>query len=391
MERKIPYSRQSIDGRDIRKVVEALKSDWLTQGPEVKKFEVALCGYTGAKYAVVVSSATAALHIGCIATGIKRGMEVITSPITFVASANSILYCGGKPVFADTCKETANIDPDQISRKISLKTKAIIPVHFAGHPCDLSRVRSIARKNKLIVIEDAAQALGASYKGTKIGSCKYSDMTVFSFHPVKSITTGEGGAILTNKRPLYDKLLMLRNHGITKQVSRKASATKPYRLREGSWYCEMRLLGYNYRLTDIQSAIGITQLKRLSSFIQKRQRIGEMYRKAFEGNEYFDIPSEKIGSTSAWHLYPIRLKGKYKAYKREIFEQLKAAGLGVQVHHIPVYFHPYYQNTGYKRVICPNAEEFYNKAISIPLYPAMHNKEVQVVIRTVLKVCRSYE
>ncbi|RLJ01480.1 MAG: UDP-4-amino-4,6-dideoxy-N-acetyl-beta-L-altrosamine transaminase, partial [Candidatus Aenigmatarchaeota archaeon] len=233
----IPYGHQWINNDDIKEMIKVLKSEWITQGPKVKEFEEALCEYTGAKYAVAVSSGTAGLHIACLAAGIKEGDEVITSPITFVASANCILYCGGTPVFVDVQEDTINIDPEEIEKKITKKTKAIIPVHFAGHPCDLEEIHSIAKKYGLIIIEDACHALGAEYKGSKIGSCKYSNMTIFSFHPVKSITTGEGGAVLTNNKKLYKKLLMLRNHGITKE---RKSFIYEY---EGPWYYETQFLG----------------------------------------------------------------------------------------------------------------------------------------------------
>jgi len=373
----IPYGHQWINNDDIKEMIKVLKSEWITQGPKVKEFEEALCEYTGAKYAVAVSSGTAGLHIACLAAGIKEGDEVITSPITFVASANCILYCGGTPVFVDVQEDTINIDPEEIEKKITKKTKAIIPVHFAGHPCDLEEIHSIAKKYGLIIIEDACHALGAEYKGSKIGSCKYSNMTIFSFHPVKSITTGEGGAVLTNNKNLYKKLLMLRNHGITKE---RKSFIYEY---EGPWYYETQFLGYNYRLTDIQCALGISQLKKLDKFIQRRREIVEIYKEVFKNNEFFDLPVEKDYAKSSWHLYPIRLKDKYKDKKREIFAKLREKGLGVQVHYIPVYWQPYYQRLGYKKGICPRAEDFYQREISIPLYPAMSGRDINYVINSI--------
>lgn len=372
----IPYSHQHIELDDIRAVTKVLKSEWITQGPKIKEFEDALCKYTGAKYAVAVSSGTAALHIACLAAGIKAKEEVITSPITFVASANCILYCGGKPVFADIQEDTVNIDPKEILKKITKKSKALIPVHFAGHPCDLEEISKIAKKHRLLIIEDAAHALGAEYKGSKIGSCKYSDMTIFSFHPVKSVTTAEGGAILTNRKDLYEKLIMFRTHGITKQNLERRS--------QGDWYYEMRCLGYNYRITDIQAALGISQLKKLDRFIAQRRKIVQEYTKAFKDNPFFEIPIDKYGVLSVYHLYPIRLKGTYVHKRKEIFQELRKRGLGVQVHYIPVYWQPYYrQNFGFKTGLCLKAESYYSRAISLPLYPSMTKSQVSKVIRIV--------
>jgi len=370
--RNLPYGRQWIDANDIREVIKVLKSDWITQGPKIKEFENALCKYTGAKYAVVVSSGTAALHISCLAANIKRGDEVITSPITFVASANSILYCGGKSVFADIQKDTVNIDPEEIKKKINPNTKAIIPVHFAGHPCDLEEIKEIAEKHNLLIIEDAAQALGAEYKNSKIGSCKYSDMTIFSFHPVKHITTGEGGAVLTNQKDLYQRLLLFRNHGITKD---KKKMTK----FDGPWYYEMQELGFNYRLTDIQCALGISQLKKLEKYIERRRELVNIYNKKLVEIDKIILPVEKPYVKSSWHIYYIRLKDSKR--RKNIFEELQKSNIGVQVHYIPVYLQPYYQkNFGYKIGDCPKAEEYYKSTITLPLYPKMMNSEIQYII-----------
>ncbi|NQT66898.1 MAG: UDP-4-amino-4,6-dideoxy-N-acetyl-beta-L-altrosamine transaminase [Actinobacteria bacterium] len=381
----IPYGRQWVDASDIREVIKVLKSDWLTQGPKIKEFEDALCKYTGAKYAVAVSSGTAALHIACLAAGIKSGDEVITSPITFVASANSILYCGGTPVFADIQKDTVNIDPEEIRKKISPNTKAIIPVHFAGHPCDLEEISLIAQKHNLLVIEDAAHALGAEYKNTKIGSCKYSDMAIFSFHPVKSITTGEGGTILTNNEEIFKKLLIFRNHGIAKEKAELMNKN------EGPWFYEMQELGFNYRITDIQATLGISQLKKINSFISDRREIAKFYNKSFKGNNYFDIPVEREYVFSAYHLYPIRVKDKFKVQKKEIFNKMRDSGLGIQVHYIPVYLQPFYKKLGYKIKICPKAEDFYEKEISIPMYPSLKDTQIKFVVKEILKIFKNYE
>lgn len=378
--RIIPYGHQFIDNADIKAVVGVLKSDWLTQGPKVNEFESALCAYTGAKYAVAVSSGTAGLHIACLAAGIKKGDEVITSPITFVASANCILYCNAKPVFADVELDTANISPIEIKKKITHRTKAIIPVHFAGHPCDMEEITSIARKNKLMVIEDAAHAQGAEYKGAKIGSCRYSDMAIFSFHPVKSITTGEGGVILTNRKDLYQKLVMLRNHGITKENVLMQKS-------DGLWYYEMQDLGFNYRITDFQSILGVSQLEKLDRFIEARRKIARLYSRELSKIDAIELPSEDIDVKSAWHLYYIRIKGsKPDAIRKKVFCALRDSGIGVQVHYIPVYKHPYYKKIGYGDVVCANAESFYRRAISIPIYPAMTEKDTRYVIDTLSKI-----
>jgi UDP-4-amino-4,6-dideoxy-N-acetyl-beta-L-altrosamine transaminase len=372
----IPYGRQFIDEDDIKEVVKVLKSLWITQGPKIREFEEALCKYTGAKYAVVVSSGTAALHIACLAAGIKQGDEVITSPITFVASANCVLYCGGKPVFADIQEDTINIDPQEIKKKISKRTRAIIPVHFAGHPCDLEEIYSIAKDNNLIVIEDACHALGAEYKGYKIGSCKFSDMTVFSFHPVKSITTGEGGAVLTNNEELYEKLLMLRTHGITKDKNKLLNKN------EGDWWYEMHYLGFNYRITDFQCALGLSQLKKLDNFIQYRRKIVEIYNKELSKIDEIILPVERPYVKSSWHIYYIRLKNSKK--RKEVFEFLREQNIGVQVHYIPIYHQPYYrQRFGYEIDDYPRAERYYKQAITLPLFPNMRDGEISFVIKAI--------
>lgn len=379
----IPYSTQSIDKGDINALTKVLYSDWITQGPRIREFEQRISSYCRAKYAVVVSSGTAALHIACLAAGIKPGDEVITSPITFAASANCVLYCGGRPVFADIQEDTANIDPAEIAKNITPKTKAIIPIHFAGHPCELRGIQKIAKINNLIVIEDAAHALGAEYKGEKIGSGKYSDMTILSFHPVKHITTGEGGAVLTNNKDIYEKLLLLRAHGITKDIHKCQNY-------EGPWYYEMQYLGFNYRITDFQCALGISQLRKLNKFIEKRRRIARIYRKNLSKIKEIELPTERNNAMSSWHLYPIRLKLKSKvaAKRKEIFNYLRGKNIGVQVHYIPVYLHPYYQKLGYKKGICPRAEDFYQREISIPLYQSMSDTKVKYIINSLVKAFR---
>lgn len=374
MMKTIPYSRQCLDNNDINCVMDVLRSDWLTQGPKVKEFENMLCKKVDAKYAVAVSSGTAALHIACLAAGIAEADRVITSPITFVASANCILYCKGIPVFADIQKDTVNIDPIEIKKKITKKTKAIIPIHFAGHPCDLEEIHNIARKYNLVVIEDAAHALGAKYRDSKIGSCKYSDMTVFSFHPVKHITTGEGGAVVTNKKYLFEKLLMFRSHGITKE------RVKLNRW-DGPWYYEQQLLGFNYRITDIQCALGISQLEKFDLFLKRRKEISNFYNRELYGSDKILLPVERPYVNSSWHLYYIRFKDS--RLRNKVFRKLHSLGINTQVHYIPIHLQPYYKkHFGYKSGDYVKAELYYNQTLSIPFFPAMKFKEAKRVTET---------
>ena len=370
-----PYSRQWIDEDDISAVVDVLKSDWITQGPTIDKFEKALAGYCDAKYCVTFNSGTSALHAAYYTSGLEAGDEFITSPISFVATANAGLYVGAKPVFIDIERDTGNLDVSKLEKNITEKTKLIVPVHYSGHPVDMDKVHHIAQKHNLNVIEDACHALGAKYKNELIGTCHFSDMTVFSFHPVKHITTGEGGAVTTNNKGYYEKLLMFRSHGITK----KRFHSEPH----GDWYNEMQFLGYNYRLTDIQAALGISQLKKVDKFVIRRREMAKTYNKEFKNNPYFDTPPEKNNAYSSYHLYPIRIKEQHKDKKREIFSELRRKGVGVQVHYIPIYRQPYYQNLGYEEGLCPGAEDFYQREIGIPIYPAMTNKDIENVIEII--------
>ena len=371
----IPYGKQQIDSEDIKSVEEVLNSDFLTTGPKIKEFEEKICEFVGCKYAVAVNSGTSALHIACLAAGLKKGDELITSPITFAASANCALYCNAKPVFVDVNKQGL-IDEDQIEDKITKKTKIIIPVHYTGLPCEIDKIRKIANENNLIIIEDACHALGAKYKDSKIGDCKYSDMTIFSFHPVKHITTGEGGMITTNSKELYEKLLILRTHGISKE---KLSTEK----RESeSWYYEMLSLGYNYRITDIQCALGINQLRKINKFITKRRSLVERYNQAFKNNKNIETIREGEDKFNPYHLYVIKL-GNEKI-RKELFNYLKEKEIFCQIHYIPVYWHPYYEKLGYKKGICPNAEGFYKKILSLPLYPELSFSQQDFVIKSIL-------
>lgn len=379
----LPYGRQWIDDDDIEAVVEVLKGDYLTTGPYVSKFEQAVAQYVGAKYAVAFSNGTAALHGACFAAGISEGDEVITTPMTFVASANCVLYQDGIPVFADIDEKTYNIDPNKIEEKITDKTKAIIPVDFTGQPVDLDRILEIAKKHNLIVIEDAAHALGATYKGRKIGSI--SDMTMFSFHPVKHVTSGEGGIITTNNKEYYEKLLQFRSHGITRDKEK---------LNEyhGPWYYEMQFLGYNYRMTDIQAALGTSQLKKIDKFVELRRKYVAMYNEAFKDMDEIITPFQHEDGQSSWHLYIIRLKlDKLTVSRREIFEALQQQNIGVNVHYIPVHLQPYYQQLGYQKGICPNAEKLYREIITLPLFPAMNEEDVNDVIKAVKRTIDHYK
>ena len=355
------YGHQSIDEADIQSVVDILRGDYLTCGPSVKAFEQAICAYTGAKYCVAVANATAGLHIAALAAGLGPGDEAITSPITFLSSANCIAFTGARPVFADIDPETANIDPAEIERRLSPRTKAIIPVHFAGQSCDMARISAIAKANNLVVIEDAAHAIGSDYLDAKVGSCRYSDMTVFSFHPVKTITTGEGGAVTTNDPELYAKLCALRAHGVHKDGE-----------MAHTWEYEMRELGFNYRITDIQCALGVSQLRRLDEFKARRRAIVAYY------NEHLGLPHlvERDFSNACFHLYPVLV-----ANRREFYFKAKEVGLNLQVHYIPVHTQPYYRSTfGYKPGDYPESEAYYEKCISLPLYPSLTGEDVAEIV-----------
>lgn len=373
----IPYGRQSIDEDDIRAVVEVLKSDFLTTGPKIQQFEKRVADYVGAKYAVAVNSGTAALHIACLAAGISENDEVITSPITFAASANCVLYCNGKPVFADIDPDTYNIDVEDIKKKITPNTKAVIPVHFTGQPCDMDEIISLARMNNLIVIEDAAHALGAEYKNRKIGSI--ADMTCFSFHPVKPITTGEGGMVVTNDEELYKRLILFRGHGITREENQLER-------NEGAWYYEQQELGYNYRITDIGCALGYSQMDKLDEFIQKRRELAKRYDEGFLGLKGIKIPVQREIALSGWHLYIILVE---EGRRKEIFEKLRGEGIGVNVHYLPVYRHPFYRKNGYADTYLENAENFYERAITLPLYPTLTYQEQDYVISTVKRLVQN--
>lgn len=371
----IPYGKQTIEQDDIQAVVDVLQSDFLTTGPKIAEFEQTVADYVGAKYAVAISNGTSALHAACFAAGIGPGDEVITTPLTFAASANCVLYCGGTPVFADVDPKTYNIDPEDIRRKITDRTKAIIAVHLAGQPCDMDAIHSIAREHGLIVIEDGAHALGSVYKGKRIGSL--SDMTTFSFHPVKPITTGEGGMIVTDNEDFYKKMVLFRSHGITRDDSMMTR-------NDGPWFYQQFDLGYNYRITDIQCALGCSQMKKLDRFLARRKEIVARYNEAFADCDNIITPYQLSDTESGWHLYIVQVKN---CDRRQVFENMREKGIGVNVHYIPVYMHPYYQEHGYENVHCANAEEIYSHIISLPLYPGLTSEQQDYVIDTLKSLC----
>lgn len=382
---KIYYGRQWIEEDDVEAVKEVLLSDYLTCGPKVREMEKTLENYTGAKHAVAVSNGTAALHCACLAAGIGPGDEVITTPITFAASANCALYCGAKPIFADINPETYNIDPDSIINHITDKTKAIVAVDFTGQAVEIERIREICDKYNLIFIEDAAHSIATKYNGQQVGSL--ADITTFSFHPVKTITGGEGGACLTNRDDLYVKLVLAHTHGITHDESIMEGAP-----HEGPWYYEQISLGYNYRITDFQAALITSQMKKIDKFVSRRKEIVNRYNEAFEKIPEIIVQKEIQQSDTCRHLYIIRLNfDKLSCTRREFFDAMSAENVQCQIHYVPVYWFPYYQHLGYEKGICPQAEKVYSGIMSIPLYPKMSDEDVEDVINAVKKVVHYYK
>lgn len=432
----IPYGRQLIDGDDIDVVAEVLRSDWLTTGPKVDEFERAVSDCVGAKNAVALNSGTAALHAAMYAIEIGPGSEVIIPPMTFAATANSVLYQGGTPVFVDVLRDDLLIDPEQVERKITKKTKAIVSVDYAGHPCDYDALREIAQRHGLFLVADACHALGAEYKGRRVGTL--ADLTVFSFHPVKHITTGEGGMVVTNNPTLADRMRKFRNHGITRQVEEFTVHSSRFTVKgnsiasvgeqstdngerfilsplhhaggegrgEGeigerltvngqrampSWYYEMQELGYNYRITDIQCALGISQLKKLPRWIERRREIAGRYDQAFANLRVLEPLKVRLGVSHAYHLYVIRVDSDELGISRdEIFDRLHAQGIGANVHYIPVHLHPYYRRRfGHHPGECPVAEKAYERILSLPMFPAMRDDEIEYVIETVTRLTKN--
>ena len=384
----IPYGRQSIDDEDIKAVVEVLRSDWLTTGQKVDEFEQAVADYVGAKYAVAVSSGTAALHCTMYALGIGLGDEVIISPLTFAATANCVVFQGGTPVFSDVEQDTLLLDPSLIEAKVTPRTKAIIAVDYAGQPCNYDRLRSIAEKYGLKIVADGCHALGAEYREKKAGSL--ADMTVFSFHPVKHITTGEGGMITTDDAELAARMRLFRNHGITRDPNCFSPQPSALRLQTSdfSWFYEMVDLGYNYRVTDIQCALGLKQLQKLPSFLLRRREIAQRFDGVFAQHELVAPLAVRADVLHAYHLYVVRLKLDNGAASRgQIFKALRENGIGVNVHYIPVHMHPYYRDQfGTGPGLCPVAEKAYEEIISLPIFPKMSDIDVGRVINAVRKV-----
>ncbi len=382
-ETPIYYGHQYIDEADIQAVVEVMRSDCLTCGPKIPELEQKLCGLTGAKYAVVCANGTAALHMAAMAAGVKAGDEVITTPITFAASANCALYCGARPVFADIDPETYNIDPEKVEALITPATKAVVAVDYTGQSVALDPLREICKKHGLVLIEDGAHVIGTKYKGQPNGSL--SDMTTFSFHPVKTVTGGEGGAVLTNDETLYKKLLLYRAHGITRDES--LMEHEP----DGSWYYEQIALGYNYRITDMQAALLISQLDKLPMFSGRRKEIVKRYDEVFSEMPELFVQREIPESDTTRHLYILRLvPERLRIGRKRFFEALAAENVCCNVHYIPTYYFPYYEKLGYKRGLCPHAEKLYEEMISLPLYYAMTDEDVESVIRAVSRIVDFY-
>lgn len=381
---KIFYGHQFIDEDDIQAVVDVLKSDYLTCGPKIGELEEKLCEVTGAKYAVVCSNGTAALHIACLAVGVMPGDEVITTPITFAASANCALYCGAKPVFADINENTYNIDPAHVEKLTTERTKAVVAVDFTGQSVELDRLLTHCREHNLVLIEDGAHVIGTSYKGRMNGSI--ADMTTMSFHPVKTVTGGEGGAVLTNSKEYYEKLLLYRAHGITRDP--KLMEHEP----DGPWYYEQIALGMNYRMTDMQAALIISQLNKLPRFMERRKAIVKAYNEAFSRLPQLFVQQEIPESDTTRHLYILRIRPeKLTIDRKQFFEALAAENICCNVHYIPTYYFPYYEKLGYKRGLCPKAEKLYAEEISLPLYYAMTDQDVEDVIRAVTRIAEYFK
>ncbi len=378
----LPYGRQTLDEDDIQAVVDVLRSDWLTTGPKVGEFEEGFAAWVGAKYAVSFSSGTAALHAAAFAAGLEQGDEAITTPMTFCATANCVLYQGARPIFADVSRDTLNLDPEQAGARINSKTRVILPVDYAGHPADVDAILQIAERHGLTVIEDACHALGAEYRGRRIGSIAH--MTVFSFHPVKHLTTGEGGMVTTDRADFAENLRRFRNHGISSDARQRQTT--------GQWYYEMVSLGFNYRLTDIACALGLNQLGKLEANLARRRKIAARYTAAFRSVPGVIPPSVRSKVNPAWHLYPIRLDvSKLSANRGQIFRALRAENIGVNVHYIPVHLHSYYRERfGYKGGEYPVAEDAYERLISLPMFHGMSDQDVEDVIAAVHKVFSAY-
>ncbi|OWW21317.1 UDP-4-amino-4,6-dideoxy-N-acetyl-beta-L-altrosamine transaminase [Noviherbaspirillum denitrificans] len=382
----IPYGRQDISDEDIRAVVDVLRSDWLTQGPAIEQFEKAVAQYCGAKYAVAVSNATAALHVACLAAGLGEGDVSWTSPNTFLASANCGLYCGARPGFVDIDPRTYNMDMAALEQKLQAAAqsgtlpKVIVPVHFSGQSCDMAALGELARRYALTVIEDASHAIGAYYRGKPVGSCAHSDMTVFSFHPVKIVTTGEGGMVLTNREDLYERLKLFRSHGMTREAH--LMDKEP----DGPWYYQQVALGFNYRMTDLQAALGCSQMLRLDAFVARRRALAARYDGLLAGLP-LTLPWQHPDGASSFHLYVIRLQlDRIRKTHRQVFEGLRERGIGVNLHYIPVHTQPYYRQFGFKQGDFPVAEQYYREAISLPLFYGLTDADQDRVVEALAEV-----
>lgn len=376
----IPYGRQEIDSEDVEAVLKTLRSDWLTQGPTVPEFEQLIGSYCEAKHAIATNSATSALHIACLALGVKKGDKVWTSPVSFVASANCALYCGADVDFVDVNPITYNLCPELLEKKLIQAKKSgdlprvLIPVHLAGQSCDMAKIYELSQRYSFRIIEDASHAIGGQYKESLIGGCRFSDITVFSFHPVKIITTGEGGMALTNSKKLADKVRLLRSHGIIKDQSLMQGPI------DGPWYYEQTSLGYNFRMTDLQASLGISQSKRLDSIIERRRSIASKYDRELEALPLI-TPAQSLDCLSSWHLYIVKLKlSEISRTKKEVFESMREKGIGVNLHYIPIYRHPYYRSLGLSDKDFPNSAEYYREAMTIPIYPNMTEEQQASVI-----------
>jgi UDP-4-amino-4,6-dideoxy-N-acetyl-beta-L-altrosamine transaminase len=386
MSQFIPYGRQNINQADIDAIVDVLRSDWLTQGPAIERFEAMVAEYCGVRYAVAVSSATAALHIACLALGLKEGDRLWTSPNTFVASANCGRYCGATVDFVDINQKTYNLDAAALETKLkNAQTKnclpsVVVPVHFAGQSCDMSKIAQLSEKYGFRIIEDASHAIGAYYQDSPIGCCTFSDMAVFSFHPVKIITTGEGGMVLTNREDLYERLIRLRSHGITRNSTLMRGES------HGDWYYEQLELGFNYRMTDIQAALGCSQMNRLDEFVTHRQYLAHRYQELLQDLP-LELPWLHTDSQSSWHLYVVRLHlGKINKTHRQVFAELREDGIGVNLHYIPVHIQPYYQKLGFQWGDFPQAEAYYREAISLPLYFGLTLRDQERIVASLKRV-----
>lgn len=380
---RLSYGHQYIDEADLQAVAQVLKSDFLTCGPKVSQLESKLCELTGAAHCTTVSNGTAALHTACLAAGIGPGDEVITTPITFAASANAVLYCGGRPVFADIDPSTYELDPQSVEERITDRTKAVIAVDFTGAPCDYGALRAVCREHGLLLIEDAAHSIGTSYRGTPVGGI--ADLTTFSFHPVKTITAGEGGAVMSRAPELAQRVRLFARHGITRDRELLRD------LDNSTWYYEQQLLGYNYRMTDIQCALALSQLEKLERFSARRKELVRRYDEAFRDLPEVCVQEENEGSDTVRHLYILRLDlNRLRCGRREFYDAMQAENIGVNVHYIPVYSFPYYRGLGYERGLCPNAEAYYESCVTLPLFYGMTDRDQEDVTEAVRKVAAYY-